>query len=142
MQIDEWTGYVIEERTLNEAAQWIAELDKHKNDDSELDYTATRQLAFYDWLGKDPSHQQAYAELSEVWARCACICSMTSALKSSQVIQFPSSKLVVDDIALFPESNAPKNLFDSQSYAPAWAYSASLALIVMGLVLPIFQSII
>lgn len=156
MRIDEWAGIEVSEIVLQEAAQWIAELDNSANraplEVDEASYAANlalyekkstaRQLAFYDWLGRDPSHQQAYAELSEIWAKTACIKSMAAAIKTSKVIEMPVNAAKPFEIPLFPNGKRASSSYEPTSFAPAWAYSASMVLILVGMLVPAFQSLL
>ena len=83
MNIEEWSGYEVSELVLEEAANWIASLDSNSLDDNQ-------QITFYTWLQEHPSHQHAYLELSELWAKSSCINSMEHMVEKSKVLTFPS----------------------------------------------------
>ena len=125
MNIEEWSGYEVSESVLEQAAKWIAILDSKNLDDNQ-------QIAFYDWLQQHASHQQAYLELSELWAKSACIKSMEHLVETSKVMSFPSHLPGFEIHAEIPQPIA----------SPAWAYSLAIGLILVGLSLPIVQHII
>ena len=125
MNIEEWSGYELSELVLEEAANWIASLDSKTLD-------ANGQIAFYDWLQKHPSHQHAYLELSELWAKSSCIKSMEHMVEKSQVMPFPEKKSKVADQLETPLPLA----------SPAWAYSLAIGLIFVGLSMPIIQQFV
>jgi ferric-dicitrate binding protein FerR (iron transport regulator) len=122
LNIEEWSGYEVSELVLEEAANWIAFLDSKSEDEN-------RQTAFYAWLQAHPCHQHAYLELSELWAKSACIKSMEHMVEKSIVVPFPGqiSRLSIQKEILQPTSS------------PAWAYSLAIGLIFVGLSLPIIQ---
>ncbi|GAC15323.1 FecR/PupR family sigma factor regulator [Aliiglaciecola lipolytica] len=120
MSIEQWTGYEVSEATLLEAANWIASLDSNElNDD--------QQIAFHQWLQSAPENQHAYLELSELWAKTACLNSMHEFIEKSVVIPFPTEK--------------PEEKPQPVTYAagPSWAYSLTIGLICFGMTLPIIQ---
>jgi ferric-dicitrate binding protein FerR (iron transport regulator) len=125
LNIEEWSGYEVSELVLEEAANWIAALDSKTLDEC-------GQIAFYDWLQAHPSHQHAYLELSELWAKSSCIKSMEHLVEKSQVVTFPdkNSKPVT-------QSEPPQPLS-----SPAWAYSLAIGLIFIGLSMPIIQQFV
>lgn len=125
MNIEEWSGYEVSELVLEEAAKWIAFLDSKSEDEN-------RQTAFYTWLQAHPSHQHAYLELSELWAKSACIKSIEHMVEKSRVVPFPGqiSRLSNQTEILQPTSS------------PAWAYSLAIGLIFIGLSLPIIQHLV
>jgi ferric-dicitrate binding protein FerR (iron transport regulator) len=125
LNIEEWSGFELSELVLEEAANWIAALDSKTLDE-------TGQIAFYDWLQAHPSHQHAYLELSELWAKSSCIKSMEHLVERSQVVTFPDKKIKA---APQPESPQPIS-------SPAWAYSLAIGLIFVGLSMPIIQQFV
>lgn len=125
MNIEEWSGYEVSELVLEEAANWIASLDSNSLDDNQ-------QITFYTWLQEHPSHQHAYLELSELWAKSSCIKSMEHMVEKSKVLTFPSQ---IPRLRVQPEIPQP-------SASPAWAYSLAIGLIFIGLSLPIIQQIV
>lgn len=125
MNIEEWSGYELSELVLEEAANWIAALDSKTLDE-------TGQIAFYDWLQAHPSHQHAYLELSELWAKSSCIKSMEHLVERSQVVSFPDKKIKA----------APQAETLHPSSSPAWAYSLAIGLIFVGLSMPIIQQFV
>ena len=125
MNIEQWSGYEVSELVLEEAANWIASLDSKSLDESQ-------QIAFYEWLQAHPSHQHAYLELSELWAKSSCIKSMEHMVEKSQVVSFPDKK---SKSAIQPEALQP-------SSSPAWAYSVAIGLIFVGLSMPIIQQFV
>jgi ferric-dicitrate binding protein FerR (iron transport regulator) len=125
LNIEEWSGYELSELVLEEAANWIASLDSKNLDENQ-------QIAFYEWLQAHPSHQHAYLELSELWAKSSCIKSMEHMVEKSQVVSFPDKK---SKSAIQPETLQP-------SSSPAWAYSVAIGLIFVGLSMPIIQQFV
>ena len=125
MNIEEWSGYEVSESVLEEAANWIASLDS-----SSLD--ANQQISFYTWLQEHPSHQHAYLELSELWAKSSCIKSMEHMVEKSKVVPFPSQTSRLDTQTEISQPSA----------SPAWAYSLAIGLIFVGLSLPIIQHLV
>jgi len=125
LNIEEWSGYEVSEGVLEQAANWIAVLDSQNLEDKQ-------QIAFYDWLQQHPSHQQAYLELSELWAKSSCINSMEHLVETSKVLSFPSHLPRPEFQTNIPQTTA----------SPAWAYSLTIGLILVGLSLPIVQNII
>lgn len=125
MNIEEWSGYELSELVLEEAANWIASLDSKMLDEN-------GQIAFYDWLQAHPSHQHAYLEISELWAKSSCIKSMEHLVEKSQVVSFPD---VITKSVTQSESPQPIS-------SPAWAYSLAIGLIFVGLSMPIIQQFV
>jgi ferric-dicitrate binding protein FerR (iron transport regulator) len=125
LNIEEWSGFELSEAVLEEAANWIATLDA-KNVDEE------RQILFYAWLQAHPSHQHAYLELSELWAKSSCIKGMEHMVEKSKVLPFPSQTSRLDTQPGIPQPSA----------SPAWAYSLAISLICVGLSLPIIQHLV
>lgn len=125
MNIEEWSGYEVSELVLEEAAIWIAALDSNNLDES-------RQIAFYEWLQAHPSHQHAYLELSELWAKSSCIKSMEHMVEKSQVLPFPEQ--------ISNTATRSPNMQTSRS--PAWVYSVAIGLIFVGLSLPLIQQLV
>ena len=145
MNIEEWSGYEVSNEVLTQAASWIALLDDpdnlQPNDQSLCQSTldevqmsgATKDVhtRFFDWLQADPSHQQAYFELSEMWARTACTKSMSNMIENSVVLPFPS--------ASDPSPVEPN--FSEQAASSSWAYSLTIGIILCGLMVPAIQSL-
>jgi ferric-dicitrate binding protein FerR (iron transport regulator) len=125
LNIEEWSGYEVSEFVLDEAANWIAFLDSKSVDEN-------RQIAFYTWLQAHPSHQHAYLELSELWAKSACIKSMEHMVEKSKVVPFPGQ---ITKLRISTE-------ISQSSSSPAWAYSLAIGLIFVGLSLPIIQHLV
>lgn len=143
MSFEEWTGYDLNQNTLDEAAEWLLRLDAIENDKSSQ-LESEQMLAFYEWLESDPSHQQAYYELSELWAKSACIKEAEQLLHTSKVLKFPIAHTINKKNNLLSDDSLP--VFWSSAKpgdaAPAKYYKASIALIIFGLFLPFFQSLI
>jgi ferric-dicitrate binding protein FerR (iron transport regulator) len=125
LNIEEWSGYEVSESVLEEAANWIASLDSKSLDENQ-------QIGFYSWLQEHPSHQHAYLELSELWAKSSCIKSMEHMVEKSKVVPFPSQISRLDTQPEIPQPSA----------SPAWAYSLAISLICVGLSLPIIQHLV
>lgn len=143
MSFEEWTGYELSQNTLDEAAEWLFRLDAFENDKSSQ-LENKHMLGFYEWLESDPSHQQAYYELSELWAKSACIKEAGHLLHVSKVLKFPITQQnnkknnSLSDASLPVFSRSSK----ASAAAPAHYYKASIALIIFGLFLPFFQSLV
>ncbi|GAA6186198.1 FecR/PupR family sigma factor regulator [Aliiglaciecola sp. NS0011-25] len=120
MSIEQWTGYEVSEATLLEAANWIASLDRNELDDDQ-------QIAFHNWLQSEPANQHAYLELSELWAKSACLNSVHEFIEKSVVIPFPSEK---KETVSEPVTH---------SAGPGWAYTLTIGLICFGMTMPIIQ---
>jgi ferric-dicitrate binding protein FerR (iron transport regulator) len=120
MKVEEWTGYEVSEEVLKQAANWIAVLDSNTLE-------SEQQQEFLSWLQLYPSHQQAYIELSELWAKSSCIQRMSDMIERSSVIDFPSP-------AHHMQSDSPKS---ELAGAPAWVSMVTIGLIFLGLSLPI-----
>lgn len=125
MNIEEWSGYEVSDVVLEQAATWIAVLDSKNLDENQ-------QIAFYTWLQDHHSHQHAYLELSELWAKSSCIKSMQDLVEKSKVLPFPDQKT---GSIISPEITQP-------AASPAWAYSLTIGLIFVGLSLPIIQQLV
>ncbi len=145
MNIEEWSGYEVSNEVLTQAASWIALLDNPDNGqrDEQMGYQSAveqTQLSgasqdahtrFFDWLQADPSHQQAYFELSEMWARTACTKSMADMIENSVVLPFPSVTEPLPAEASFAE----------QTTSSAWAYPLTIGIILCGLMVPAIQTL-
>lgn len=125
MNIEEWSGYEVSDLVLEQAATWIAALDSK-------DLQEAQQVAFYQWLQSHPSHQHAYLELSELWAKSSCIKSMQHLIEKSKVVSFPTQ---TSSLETHPEPPPPLA-------SPAWAYSLAIGLIFIGLSLPVLQNLV
>lgn len=144
MSLEEWAGYDVSQATLDEAAKWLVKLDAVE---SEATSTAENKhmLAFYEWLEQDPSHQQAYYELSELWAKSACIKGAGHLLHTSTVLNFSVSDRLNDKTNSLEDTSLPMFAVSSpvtSVAAPATYYKASIALILFGLFIPFFQSLL
>lgn len=155
MNIEQWSGYEVSSEVLEQAASWIAMLDttqdkdftqcenaaqtlrNHQALDSNQLFSAGEDMhtRFFDWLQADPSHQQAYFELSEIWARSACSKSMSSIIDKSVVLPFPTPSDIPSKI-LFTEASVGE-----QTASPSWAYPLTIGLILCGLLGPAIQSL-
>jgi len=131
LNIEEWSGYEVSNEALQQAASWIAMLDNKQGSGANED-THTQ---FFDWLQADPSHQQAYFELSEIWARSACTKSMYDMIDKSVVLPFPTQANTPSE-GLFIEPS-----FAQHSTSSSWAYTLTIGLIFCGLIIPAIQSL-
>ena len=122
MNIEQWSGHNVPETVFHEAASWIAKLDSGNLPENQ-------QVAFYSWLQAKADHQFAYLELSELWAKSACIKSMEDLVEKSSVVPFIGQLSKV----------APQMETSQPLASPAWAYSLTIGLIFLGLSLPIIQ---
>jgi hypothetical protein len=141
LNIEEWSGYEVSNEVLEQAASWIAVLDNSQISGTSED----THTVFFDWLQKDPSHQQAYFELSEIWARSACTKSMYDMIDKSVVLPFPtqtnnpSEGLLVEPSFAGPSFAGPS--FAEHSGTSSWAYTLAIGLIFCGLFIPAIQSL-
>lgn len=169
MSMEEWTGYEIGPEELEQAAYWIIKLDQ-------LDLPETSSFAadsicdefavcddnahykgaasavrtdFDQWLKAKPEHQQAYAEVSLIWAKSACINEVKEKFLRSNVLKFSTTPnislpLQLDNITLFKQtSNLPTPSANCNlSQKSSLLHVISLVLIVIGFATPILQSII
>lgn len=144
MSFEEWAGYDLSQATLDEAAKWLVRLDALES--KEPSSTENKHmLDFYEWLEQDPSHQQAYYELSELWAKSACIKGAGHLLHTSTVLNFSVNDTLNDKPNLLDDTSLPMFSVSPQvssAAAPATYYKASIALILFGLFLPFFQSLL
>lgn len=124
MNIEEWSGYEVSNEVLEQAATWIAVLDNSQGSEA----TEDMHTVFFDWLQQDPSHQQAYFELSEIWARSACTKSMHDMIDKSVVLPFPTQI-----------NNPSQGLLAEES--SSWAYTLTIGLIFCGLFIPAIQAL-
>jgi ferric-dicitrate binding protein FerR (iron transport regulator) len=124
LNIEEWSGYEVSNEVLEQAATWIAVLDNSQGSEA----TEDMHTVFFDWLQQDPSHQQAYFELSEIWARSACTKSMHDMIDKSVVLPFPTQI-----------NNPSQGLLAEES--SSWAYTLTIGLIFCGLFIPAIQAL-
>jgi ferric-dicitrate binding protein FerR (iron transport regulator) len=125
MNIDDWTGTQISDEIIEQAAQWVALLDNDSN---------PRNLAsspsFNEWLSQDPLHQVAFAQMSEIWAKTACLKHVEHLIDSSCVIAFPSTQTNrQQDVITTPLLKEQR----VEVAAPPWAYHFAIAMITLGI---------
>ena len=173
MSMEEWTGFELSEQVLEEAGQWISALDEiesaelnglhHLPAGVAVQTNANQKTleSFNQWLSANPQHQQAYAEMSLLWAKSACINEISDRLCASNVFAFPqfdhlsnSAKTAnaLMSIEDFKQRHLPilqrytqnlhSNDTDSTQSSPAWAYALSIGLIFVGLFSPFIQQIL
>jgi hypothetical protein len=171
--MEEWTGFELSEQVLEEAGQWISALEEIESAElnglyhlpaGALVQTNSNQKtleSFNQWLSANPQHQQAYAEMSLLWAKSACINEISDRLCASNVFALPQfdnlSNSVKDGNAilsiegfkqkplpiLLPYSqNSHQNESSGAQSSPAWAYMLSIGLIFVGLLSPFLQQIL
>jgi hypothetical protein len=171
MSMEEWTGFELSDKVLEEAADWISVLDEIESTEcigfNEIQAEVYEQsnikreklASFNRWLGAHPQHQQAYAEMSLLWAKSACIDEISDRLCASNVFSLsPLNQLSQSrrkqDTALSIEDFKNTRLPIIQPYhqdlalnegntsaSSAWAYTLSICLIVVGLCSPIIQQV-
>ncbi|MFT6267897.1 MAG: hypothetical protein ACJAVV_000702 [Alphaproteobacteria bacterium] len=185
--MEEWTGFELSEQVLEEATQWIAVLDdiqssvalcehdfadsaEHKNVEehylnTNLQHVQQSQQAQYalvaefnEWLNAHVQHQQAYAEMSLLWAKSVCIHEISDRISASNVFAFTHSKNKPHDendfaflaneckrkqlpILLPHNQDSQAILGRSRASSPDWAYVVSMGLIVVGLTSPFIQQL-
>lgn len=130
MNIEEWSGYEVSNEVLQQAASWITVLDNKETVNADV------HSQFFTWLQATPEHQQAYFELSEMWAKSACTKSMFDMLETSTVIAFENQP---EQTSAVP-SSVPNRV--EQSASPAWTYVMSIGLIFCGMLVPVVQAFI
>jgi ferric-dicitrate binding protein FerR (iron transport regulator) len=89
---------------------------------------------FFDWLQAAPSHQHAYFELSEMWARSACTKSMSDMIEKSVILPFPTQTDKPSHTLLTEPT------FGEQTADSSWAYTLAIGLIFCGLIIPAIQA--
>lgn len=132
MNLHEWLGADIPDDVIQQTVNWIAELD-------DIEGTATsnaKKADFYLWLAKDSTHQEAFAELSELWARTACLNSLKDKIESSEIIRFPTNKRAQPFDTLSSQPILADPLFCSSSFSPSWLYGVTLVTIGIGFITP------
>ena len=168
--MEEWTGFELSDEVLEEAAHWISVLDdiestklnslSQQGDDTNNKSNVQREKleSFNIWLSSHPQHQQAYAEMSLLWAKSACIHEISDRLLASNVFAMSSLNHLSNNkskqstwlsIEEFKNSrlpiiqpyhhDLPLNDNNTSQSSPAWAYALSIGLIVVGLCSPIIQ---
>lgn len=140
MNIHEWMGESIPNDVLQQTATWIAMLDALDANveflESNLDkLDEDKQARFFNWLGEDTRHQHAFAEMSEMWAKTACLHSLHSMLESAQIIPFPS-KIPATEISQSEQFLLSDPLTCGETYSPSWLYSLTLIIIAIGMLAP------
>jgi hypothetical protein len=170
--MEEWTGFELSDKVLEEAAHWISVLDDIESTESiglsikqaeafkQSNIKREKLASFNRWLGAHPQHQQAYAEMSLLWAKSACIHEISERLCASNVFslssinqlslgkrkqdtaqsieEFKNTRLPIiqpyhQDLALIEDNGSVSS--------PAWAYTLSICLIIVGLCSPIIQQV-
>lgn len=171
--MEEWTGFELSDEVLEEAAHWISVLDeiestefisvskKHDGENKQLNIKREKLESFNQWLCAHPQHQQAYAEMSLLWAKSACIHEISDRLCASNVFALPSLNKLSNakrklgaglSIEEFKNCRLPiiqpyhqdlsPNEGSTSLASPAWAYTVSICLIVVGLCSPIIQHVL
>ncbi|MFT4652872.1 MAG: hypothetical protein ACJA0G_001861 [Kangiellaceae bacterium] len=169
--MEEWTGFELSERVIEEATRWIAALDdidnsgdltnigaeqqnaeehylhsdlQHVNQNQQAQYALVAE--FNEWLNAHVQHQQAYAEMSLLWAKSVCIHEMSECISASNVFTFANNNNKSQDVNDFKRKHLPILLPHNQELQPSsgliqasspdWAYVVSMGLIVIGLTSP------
>lgn len=113
---------------------------------------------FNEWLNAHTQHQQAYAEMSLLWAKSICIHEISDRICASNVLAFSQSDQHPDenDFATVASAFKRKRLsillphnqelsVDSNAAlasSPAWAYVVSMGLIALGLSSPFLNQLL
>jgi hypothetical protein len=159
MSMEEWTGFELNEQVLEDAALWISKLDEIESPElsdfnqspaSLAMQTNTKQEvleSFNQWFSSNIEHQQAYAEMSLLWAKSACIHEISDRLCASNVFAFPLAEHLSSTIkeasgALPHTQILLSNEMKNPPTSPAWAYTITIGLILVGLCTPIAQQIL
>jgi ferric-dicitrate binding protein FerR (iron transport regulator) len=141
MNIDDWTGTDISDDIIEEAAYWVAALDAENADEpllvmASVSAVADIELPFYVWLNQDPVHQMAFAQVSELWAKTACLKHVEHLLEPSQVLAYPrrfaksakaSNQGIISDAPLLQDQRI-------ETASPSWAYNLVIGIISFGFV--------
>ncbi|MGQ8366086.1 FecR/PupR family sigma factor regulator [Glaciecola sp. 1036] len=136
MNLNDWTGYQIDEDVLDQASQWLVKLDRSDEEFAQNCLSAAdfqhMQQSFNQWLSRNPKHQAAFYQMSEVWAKSAVMSEFEKFIDRTEVVQFPHKSfsqpvLVSNDIAPQVFSNTYEELS-----APTWVYNTALAIITLG----------
>jgi len=132
MNLHEWLGADIPPEVIQQAVEWIAVLD-----DVEHQAGATKEKAdFYQWLAAAPVHQEAFAELSELWARTACLNSLIDKIDTSVVIPFQREKHNHSAEPFPPQPLLADPMMCSSTFSPSWLYGVTLLTIGIGFITP------
>lgn len=132
MNLHEWLGADIPTDVIQQTVDWIAVLD----DIDGKPHLNCKKADFYQWLAADPVHQEAFAELSELWARTACLNSLMDKIETSQVIPFPRDKHNQTKLELPPQPILADPMMCSATFSPSWLYAVTLFTIGVGFVTP------
>lgn len=127
----EWSGAKISEQAWLEASDWLARMDRQEFD----------EISFSAWLYKHPDNSLAYFQLSEMWAKSACLREAEQYIERSSVITFPTPiSADCGPMSVAPESLPVEILADDQvvNDAPAWTYYLAIGLAVAGLISSFF----
>lgn len=134
MNIDDWKGSDISEQVFEQATHWLVTLDALDNLHDEEGAAVKR--AFFEWLEADSAHSSAFAQMSDIWARSACLQGMEHLLDDTTIIQFPlngnflegESHNGISQVPIFNDSTASAS-------APSWMYYLAIGLIGFSFVL-------
>lgn len=128
MNIEDWQGSDISDEVFDQATHWLVVLDDL--DEQHDEESVALKRAFFEWLEADSAHSSAFAQMSDLWAKSACLQGMEHLLEDSKIIQFPlhgqsADALNKDDMTDTPIFN---DRYASLS-APTWAYYLVIGLI-------------
>lgn len=132
MNLHEWLGTDIPPAVVQQTVNWIAALD----DVEGTAITKERKADFYLWLAADPVHQEAFVELSELWARTACLNSLIDKIETSHVIPFPKNKVNKPLCNGSPQPLLADSMMCSSTFSPSWLYGVTLFTIGVGFITP------
>lgn len=136
MQIEDWIVHDIPDAVIDQASDWIVQLDKLEHDDAfaaACPSTTLLRQDFYDWLNRDHLHQLAFLQLSEMWAKSSMLRHMEHLIDKSEVIQFPNLHAAP---ALDVEPGPILIDHHDTLSAPAWMYNVVIGLVVVGTLIP------
>jgi|GEM_PF-2383389 len=83
MSVEEWLGAGLPEAVVDDAINWIVQLD-------DADVPPEVTAAFLLWLEAAPDNRAAYDELSQAWSRTRGLQRVSDQLLRSKVIHLPS----------------------------------------------------
>ncbi|GEM_PF-6906643 len=114
----EWAGKPVSKTSIDQAALWITKMNQGDFDED----------AFSLWLHQSPDNSTAYSQLSEVWAKTACLHKLDH--YSQQSTRCTSSFICEQDYLLNDCQVTPAS--------PATFYYLVIGLITIGCSLPLF----
>lgn len=117
--INDWLGRNVPDAVMDDAAAWLARLDSEQS-------TLADRAAFARWLNEDATHQWAFEELSEVWARLHTLADVRPLLDDPGVRLFPQPERAAQaDVPPAPAARAGSD----------WTALAASLIVMLGVAL-------